>query len=45
MTYQNHYTNGSGKTPDEGVVDRQPTEVRVSISLRIQTHSQTWWDI
>lgn len=43
-THRHHYGDGSCKAPDQGIVHRQPTEIRVSIAFGVQTHRQTWTD-
>lgn len=41
-TYQDYYKDGSCEAPDECVMDREPTEIWVPISLRVKTYCQTY---
>lgn len=40
-THRHHKRNGTRETPYEGVVEREPAEVRVPVALGIQSHRQT----
>lgn len=41
-THRHRHCDGSCKAPDQSVVHRQPTEVRVPVAFRVQSHCQTW---
>lgn len=41
-TYQDDYKDGSCEAPDECVMDGEPAEVWVSITLRVKTYCQTY---
>lgn len=40
-TYQDDHKDGSCKAPDERVVDGEPAEVRVPVTLRVKADCQT----
>lgn len=40
-THRHHHGNGSSEAPDQSVVQRQPTEIRVSVAFGVQAHGQT----
>lgn len=41
-SHRHRHGHGSREAPDQGVVHGQPTEVRVPVAFRVQSHRQTW---
>lgn len=41
-TYQDDYKDGSCEAPDQRVVDGEPAEVWVAVTLRVKTYCQTY---
>lgn len=41
-TYENNHKDGSCEAPDERVVYREPAEIWISITLRIEANRQTY---
>lgn len=42
LSHRHRHGNGSREAPDQRVVHGQPTEVRVAVAFRVQSHCQTW---
>lgn len=41
-TYNDNHYDGPSETPDQGVMNRQPAEIRIPIALWIQTNSKSY---